>query len=374
MMESRPTKVEDTLARTNLARLRVLFAMVFGVEAVFLFYVERIRLVEASNEEYPFILTSYLLHLLLAVLAAVIVITSHKLVKDKENAWNDFRRRFTPLVVFVTLALSATISVFDQITTGHIIVFTVKLLVFGLVLFIRPPWQWTVFGVPFLVFLLGLVLFQDDNAVLLTHLINGTAIFAGVMFASHHFYNHKYDDLRYRMTLKRLNRRLEELSTHDPLTKLANRRLFEKQIRYELAINKRYNQRASLLLIDIDHFKKVNDNHGHKTGDEVLVELASFLVGNVRESDTVCRWGGEEFMLLLSHTDTAGAEVLANRLRQEIGKRVFLAGKKDISLTVSIGVAELESTGEDPFKSSYEAVDKALYEAKESGRNKVRVQ
>ncbi len=374
MKEKRRKKIEDILSRTNLARLRALFVLVFFVEALFLFYVERIRLVEASGEEHTLLLTSYLLHLLLAVLAAAIVVFSHKLAKTKGSGWIDFRKRFTPIAIFVTLALSATISVFDQITTGHIIIFTVKLLVFGLVLYVRPPWQWAVFGVPFLVFLSGLVIFQEDGAVLLTHLINGTAVFAGVMFASHRFYVHKHYDLHYRMTLKRLNKRLEKLSTHDSLTTLANRRFFERQIRYELAINKRYNQKASLLLIDIDHFKKVNDTHGHQVGDDVLVELGQFLRKNVRESDTVCRWGGEEFMLLLSHTDSAGAEVLAKRLRQEIESRLFLEGKTDISLTVSIGVTELSLAGEDPFKTTYETIDKALYKAKETGRNTVIVE
>ncbi|MFW6298693.1 MAG: GGDEF domain-containing protein, partial [Bacillota bacterium] len=167
------------------------------------------------------------------------------------------------------------------------------------------------------------------------------------------------------------NKKLEKLSTLDPLTHLPNRRYFEDQVNYEVAISRRYQLSASFLMIDIDHFKEINDTYGHEAGDRVLVELSGILRQNVRDSDTVCRYGGEEFMLLLSHTDINGANILANRLRAIVETHTFNKDETPIKITISIGVAPLLHNLETPYKTTYKLVDEALYKAKEKGRNQV---
>ncbi len=371
MTRSKAHVAKLILAQINLRRMMIAFLFMFGVEVLFLLYVERIRLDESAGDELTLIWVSYLLHFVLAVFLIFSVGTAYY-AERKAKASVEFKTRLPMICVWIALIISAVISMFDQMTIGHITLFTAKLLVFGLLIYIQPRWQWLVYGVPFAIFLFGIFLFQSETDLLITHLINGTVVFAGVMVASTLFYRYKYNDIFTRLTLKRMNRTLEKLSTLDALTTLPNRRYFEAQIQYELAINRRYGHTASLLLMDIDYFKTINDTYGHDVGDRILKELGAFLTNNVRESDTVCRWGGEEFMILLSHTDLEGAQKLAIRLKDSISDMVFLPGEKDIALSVSIGVTELVHERKDAFDYSYNLVDKALYEAKTQGRNRVR--
>jgi len=247
----------------------------------------------------------------------------------------------------------------------------VQLLLFGLLIYIRPPYQYLIYGLPYLLFVFGVLMFQENSDLVITHMINTTVITVGMMITSQYFFKGKVYAIQYRETLKRLNKELEELSTLDPLTRLPNRRFFASQITYEIAINKRYNHDATLVIIDIDHFKKVNDTYGHLAGDFILKELGDFLKYNVRESDTVCRWGGEEFMLLLSHTDLEGAKILSERLRRKIESYMFIFEDEHINITVSIGVTRLDHEKDDAFNISYARADEALYQAKNSGRNQV---
>ncbi len=365
MEDSRTTIVNTLLAKINFKRLLAVIGILFFVETLFLFYVERVRLQNATGDMYDLVLVSYLLHLALAIFLVIMFVWIYK--RYKNNAFDDsIVERLPVIVVGVSLIFSAIISMFDQITVGHITVFTAKMLIFGLLIFIKPPKNFFVYSIPFGLFIFGILLFQDSQELIVTHLINGFAVYAGIMFASTRFYQHKFYDLHYRMTLKKINKQLEDLSTLDPLTGLPNRRYFEKQLKYERAIARRYKTEATLLLIDIDFFKEINDTYGHNPGDKVLCEIADILSDNVRESDTVSRWGGEEFMILLSHTPLEGAEILSGRLLKTIENTVFLKNEHDIKLTVSIGIAPLVT---EAFEESYELVDKALYQSKNNGRN-----
>jgi len=128
-----------------------------------------------------------------------------------------------------------------------------------------------------------------------------------------------------------------------------------------------------VLLLDVDHFKAVNDTHGHAKGDEVLKYLANVLLQNSRESDTVGRFGGEEFFMLLHGTDASGALIVANRVLKQVNQPVDF-GDDSVAVTVSIGIAELDGTEKltDPAELIRRS-DKALYAAKKNGRNRVEV-
>ncbi len=361
--------IQEILTRVNVSRLMVIFAVLFMVEALFLIYVERLRLLEATGDLAALIRVSYLLHTILA-LVIILMTGGFYLLRTRFDIKSEVYRRLPLFAVFVVLIISATISLFDQLTTGHIMLYGVKLILFGLLLYIKPPYNFFVYGVPSLLFFIGIFFFQGDPAYQMTHFIYGGALIGGVLVASTKFYTFKVGDISQRLAMKRLNKELEHLSTLDALTKLPNRRYFEKQVRYEMAINRRYQQQASLVLFDIDDFKAVNDTYGHQIGDEILKGIAEILLKDVRESDTVARWGGEEFMLLLSHTAVEGAKVLAERLLKRIEATTFTLG---IKITVSIGITLLESEGETPFKTSYERADKALYQSKENGKNQISI-
>ncbi|HEX8071942.1 MAG TPA: diguanylate cyclase [Pyrinomonadaceae bacterium] len=159
----------------------------------------------------------------------------------------------------------------------------------------------------------------------------------------------------------------EEAAFTDHLTGLANRRRFERQLAREVARTRRYGRPFCLLLVDIDHFKRVNDTHGHDAGDEALRLVANTLQAGTRGIDTAARIGGEEFALILPETDRARGLEVAERLRQEVGATEIPAAGR---LTVSIGLAEC-ADGHCEARTLYTAADAALYEAKRAGRDRV---
>jgi two-component system cell cycle response regulator len=168
------------------------------------------------------------------------------------------------------------------------------------------------------------------------------------------------------------NEKLEELATIDSLTKLYNRRAVLGRLRELISFANRYKEDFSLIMLDIDHFKNVNDRYGHLAGDEVLEEIASLVRRNVRDTDIVGRYGGEEFIIILPKTALASSWVVAERLRSIVEK----AEMKDSAggvffVTVSQGLAGWER-GED-VTSLISRTDEALYKAKAKGRNRVQI-
>ncbi len=166
--------------------------------------------------------------------------------------------------------------------------------------------------------------------------------------------------------LKEAEEKLQRLSTTDPLTGAYNRRMFMDMLVREMTRSGRYGEPFSLLMVDIDHFKKVNDTYGHDAGDRVLVEMVELSMELIRQSDILARWGGEEFMVLLPQTNPDRALALGERLRQRISEYRFTGVGR---LTVSIGVAHQQQL--DTIDSLLKRVDTALYRAKETGRNRV---
>lgn len=166
---------------------------------------------------------------------------------------------------------------------------------------------------------------------------------------------------------KRLEQELERAALRDALTGLGNRRQFLQLVDQALAHSRRYQEAFSLLLVDADHFKGINDGHGHDIGDEVLKLLAHTLEARARESDAVCRWGGEEFVVFLPHTDLAGAQELAEGIRAAVER---LVRPKLPPLTVSIGVAQYRDN--EDATNLFKRMDEALYRAKAEGRNRIR--
>ena len=166
-----------------------------------------------------------------------------------------------------------------------------------------------------------------------------------------------------------LEQRLELEATTDPLTQVLNRRACERHGLDEVIRSTRYQHPLSLLLLDLDHFKKVNDTHGHDVGDEVLKTTARAFQSAIRSTDRVARWGGEEFLVLLPETAQREAQALGERLRQTIeGLTLLIAGEK-LRITVSVGATQLR-TGQS-WPDLVKSADDALYQAKHQGRNRV---
>jgi len=166
------------------------------------------------------------------------------------------------------------------------------------------------------------------------------------------------------------NEKLSELVITDPLTKVFNRRGFFKRLQEELERSHRYQHPFVLAMIDVDKFKAFNDMEGHLYGDEALRKVAQLLTSNLRRTDSLGRYGGEEFIVLLPETHPKEGIEICQRLRSEVEKGVFQGKKDPAYLTISLGVASFPDHGK-TMDEMIKAADGSLYEAKESGRNRV---
>ena len=174
----------------------------------------------------------------------------------------------------------------------------------------------------------------------------------------------------YNLVLGSLIRRLESLSSTDQLTGLYNRRIVMERLAEEHARFQRSGQTYAVIMMDLDHFKTVNDNHGHAAGDDVLREVAERLRQSVRSTDTLARMGGEEFLLLLPMNDIDGALVHAGRIRKRMAASPVRSGATEIPITMSLGVAEVFNHDQ-ASDTVVTRADAALYRAKAAGRNRV---
>ncbi|MCX5767663.1 MAG: diguanylate cyclase [Gemmatimonadetes bacterium] len=172
-------------------------------------------------------------------------------------------------------------------------------------------------------------------------------------------------------TTKADNARLEVLAHTDPLTQVLNRRALTARLAAELERARRYDSSVSLLMVDLDHFKRINDTLGHLAGDDMLREIAAMLQESIRSVDVVARYGGEEFVVVLPETNAAGAVAFAERLRERIASMIFAEAYGGARVTVSIGVAAYTAPGVPSIDALFGLADEALYRAKADGRNKV---
>jgi len=170
-------------------------------------------------------------------------------------------------------------------------------------------------------------------------------------------------------TKERLDQ-LRDQAVIDELTGVYNRRYLDEQLGNRLGEARRYDTAISIGLMDIDHFKAVNDDHGHPVGDTVLAGLAALVRRQMRKEDLLARYGGEEFAIVLPHTDRLGAAILAERVREAVSEHPFdVAGGQGLSITVSMGLASFPVDAAEDVAQLLRVADERLYEAKNSGRN-----
>ena len=168
------------------------------------------------------------------------------------------------------------------------------------------------------------------------------------------------------------NRQLQELSRIDHLTGLYNRGYWESRLIQEFKRFDRYELPCSLIMLDIDHFKRVNDTYGHTVGDDVIRQVSRAMRAHIRDLDIAGRYGGEEFGIILTGTNAEGACVFAERLRQTVENMVVYAEGQQVQFTISLGISQLTDHVED-YRAWIEKADHALYNSKEGGRNRFTV-
>ena len=205
---------------------------------------------------------------------------------------------------------------------------------------------------------------RHTNYTLIMKIIAGAIVL--VLFMLYH--NRKLT--RVNKKLEELQNKLQEQAHRDPMTNLYNRRYFHEVSSSIFQIVQRDDHHISLIMIDIDNFKRINDTYGHAVGDEVIKKLASLLERNVRKSDIVSRFGGEEFVILLPSTDLKGAQKIASKIREAVEEILIVADESVIRFTISLGLADIRSSDQN-IEAILNRADKALYKAKESGKNRV---
>ncbi|MCZ6669460.1 MAG: GGDEF domain-containing protein, partial [Acidobacteria bacterium] len=172
--------------------------------------------------------------------------------------------------------------------------------------------------------------------------------------------------------LQEANRRLTRLTETDDRTRLYNDRYLRRRVEEEFKRSQRYDTNLSCMILDLDHFKEVNDTHGHECGNEILASFGQILLANAREIDVVGRYGGEEFLILMPNTDGIQAAVLGERIRKATEENVFHFMEAQVRMTVSAGIGSFPTNRSVKDENDFlRTTDAALYQAKNRGRNKV---
>jgi diguanylate cyclase (GGDEF)-like protein len=264
---------------------------------------------------------------------------------------------FTVALVFIDTILT------EEASAHYPFIWSLSLIPIILITNMYPKWKVIIGSGIFYSFLKYTTEFSqkvNPNPGEIKALILGSIINWSITLTLGYFINKSY----------KLFLKVEELTLIDSLTGIYNRRYLDLFMEKSIPINKKTNSPLVFMMLDIDHFKKVNDNFGHQCGDEVLKHTSSIINNFVRKSDVFVRFGGEEFAVILPNTEVAEGLIIAERIREAVEKSAFIYKNDVIHLTISIGVS---SYNRDTAGEFIERSDNALYKAKENGRNQIAI-
>ena len=308
-------------------------------------------------------------HSVLLIFMIGFFITTHKLKNRTEPNTAMFLLQY--IVVAVIMGSGIAIVTIDQLVTTNITPLLIICIVTGVIFLIRPLASFIIYVTSYVTYYNLIALTIADPQILLSNRVNGiTAIGIGFLL-SIILWRYNYTNITQKRRIEAQQKQLEQMAYYDQLTDLPNRRLLEKLIEREYSSMQRYGHETAIMILDIDNFKNINDTYGHPVGDDILRQLADLLKRSARESDTVARFGGEEFIILMPRTTVEEGCVFAERLRKLIMEKSFTIGSDTLQITSSFGVASLNDIDSQTLENYYFAADKALYLAKQSGRNKV---
>lgn len=315
--------------------------------------------------------------LMMASVLAFLILIKTVIKKDESGLF----AKLVPYIGFVGLIIfSLATSLNDQlITASSITTYMIVCLVSGVLFLIRPLHSIILYTVSYA----GLAVICSNahvpDVIHTSNMINALTMTALSAFLSVMLWHNNrtnvlqaYQIRTQQKLLEKTNVDLHKMAYYDQLTDLPNRRYLNDVLQKETALMMRKNYESCLIMLDLDYFKFVNDNHGHPVGDKLLVQISALLSQNIRKYDTICRLGGEEFMILLPQTDLDEAVAVAHKLLNVISSEPFVIDDKLVSITTSIGVSRLKKDADASLIEQYAHVDTALYKAKRDGRNCVR--
>ncbi len=308
-------------------------------------------------------------HFVLLIIMIGFFFITHRLKNRKEPNATMFILQY--IVVVVIMASGIAIVTFDQLVTTNITPFLLICTINGFVFIIRPLYSFIIYLSSYVAYYCLIALTITDQQILLSNRVNGITAVGMGFFLSFILWSYNQTNILQKRRIETQQKQLEQMAYYDPLTDLPNRRLLEKLIKQELYSVHCYGHETVIIILDIDDFKKINDTYGHPVGDNVLRQMAAFLKNNVRQSDTVSRFGGEEFIILMPNTSIEEAYNLAERLRKLIMEKTFTVGMITLQITSSFGVSSIRDINSQTLEDYYTLADKALYLAKQGGKNRV---
>lgn len=360
--------LQPLASQENLKRLALLalFAVPFNLIHILVFWTK----VPASPEEVLWRQGIMLSHAALALLFTSFGLLAHRLRHGRSPSWAV--GILTRLAIGAVLAFAVAIACIDQWVTPNITPLLLGCTLAGLAFLVRPGEAAAFYAATLAAFEAGMQFSQPDPQLRLSNQVNGLSACGLGMLLSVILWQGFARIQRQQEELAEKHRQLEYLAGHDALTGLLNRREFDRLIRAELARAERSLQPLSLLTVDLDHFKQVNDRHGHPVGDKVIRQTADLLLRHTRAGDSVARFGGEEFILLLPDTDATEAAKHAENLRRLLETTPVTLDHGEVRLTASFGLTSLPARHSASYEALYATADRALYLAKANGRNCVK--
>ena len=275
-------------------------------------------------------------------------------------------------IVTIIIMISGIIIVtIDQLVTTNITPLLIVSIVVGAVFLIRPLVSAIIYLASYLSYYYLISLTIADHQVLLSNRVNGVTAVALGFFLSVMIWQYNYTNITQKRRIEEQQEQLEQMAYYDPLTNLFNMHFFNRMIKKEISSAQRYKHETVIIILDIDEFKNINDTYGHLIGDQVLKQLSHLLVGNVREADTVFRYGGEEFIILAPNITLEEGFILAEKLRKLIAEKEFRSNLVTTHLTASFGLSLLDTDKDKGVEATLAKADKALYQAKKQGKNRV---
>lgn len=360
-------QIKNKIKAINYKRL-LIFSILTSILEIALIIFHDFPVLLNENDDKSVSNMYFVLHLLI-LLVSLIVLSLLQIYRNRpDSRVYDFIAEIT---VLAGITLMAAVGALDLYSIGSVTSYISISVVVAIVILVEPPKNYIVYSIPHILFLLLAYHMHGDQRLTKDTMVNSTLFFLCILLVSKVLYETQEEQIASNIVLEETNKKLEYLSNYDFLTNIYNRRHFEDLVISNVAKQHYAGKTVALGVIDIDFFKSVNDNYGHKAGDMVIQEVAKKILHSLNKDDLAARWGGEEFMILLAGRNVEVSHNIANEIRESVENMIVNIEGNTICVTVSLGLTEFTGDTEKDFFEGFKKADEALYLAKENGRNRI---